>query len=246
MTEVIELLRSRHSARVPFDPARRIAPGALELILEAARWAPTPHNMQNFEIIAVEDSELLEAVGEVSTTVSPEFLRENYAQVSLSEEELSRRKVGIIGTGFPPSWLDPSAWKSMPADIEYMRKLKSSLLGCPVLLVVLYDAGRRAPASAGDVLGFIGLGCVLENMWLASQALGISLQVLASMADAEVAPVLAKLLRIPDRLSVAFGCRLGYPLVATAGGLRVRRDIGDFVHRNFYGNTDVPGFSNAP
>jgi nitroreductase len=246
MTDITGVLHSRHSARIPFDPARPITPHDLEMILDAARWAPTPHNMQNFEIIAVDDPDVLEAVGEVSTTVSAEFLRENYAQVSSSEEELARRRVGIMGTGFPRAWLDPASWDLSSRDPEYTRKLRDSLLGCPMLLVVLYDAGRRAPASEGDALGLIGLGCVLENMWLGAEALGIGLQVLASLAGGDAEPTLAKLLSIPEHMRVAFGCRLGYPLVTHSAGLRVRRDVGAFTHRNAYGHTDLSDWSTTP
>ncbi len=28
-----------------------------------ARWAPTAHNMQNFEVIVVDDNEVLEIIG---------------------------------------------------------------------------------------------------------------------------------------------------------------------------------------
>jgi nitroreductase len=115
-----------------------------------------------------------------------------------------------------------------------------------MLLVVLYDAGRRAPASEGDALGLIGLGCVLENMWLGAEALGIGLQVLASLAGGDAEPALAKLLSIPDHMRVAFGCRLGYPLVTNSAGLRVRRDVGAFTHRNAYGHMDLSGWNTTP
>jgi hypothetical protein len=32
------------------------------------------------------------------------------------------------------------------------------------LLVILFDPSKRAPASEGDVLGMMSLGCVMENM----------------------------------------------------------------------------------
>ena len=233
MTDLFDVLRSRHSSRVAFASARVIASNDLQLILDAARWAPTPHNMQNFEIIAVDDPALIEAIGDITSTVTLEFLRENYEQVSSSDEELARRRGGISARGFPPSWLDPATWED---HAEFTRKLHESLLGCPVLLVVLYNTERRAPASKGDSLGLIGLGCVLENMWLSAQSLGISVQVLASLAGGDVEPALAKLLGIPDHTRVAFGCRLGYPLIDTVSGLRVRRKIGDFAYRNVYGN----------
>ena len=44
--------------------------------------------------------------------------------------------------------------------------LSVSLQDSPCLLLVLYDTRKRAPASERDVLGFISIGCVMENMWL--------------------------------------------------------------------------------
>ncbi len=235
MGSVLELMRSRHSVRANFDPARHLAPSDLEDILEAARWAPTPHNMQNFEIVIVDDPALLREIGAIPVTVSPLFLEENYRQVAPSVHELRRRKTGILGTGFPPSWLDPDEWQAAEGSDEFRRSLAEELQGCPTLLVVLYDETRRAPASVGDVLGFMGLGCVLENMWLAAQELGVSLQVLAALADPEVESAMTVLLGIPAPLRIAFGARLGVPVAAPKLGVRVRRDIEDFAYRNAYG-----------
>jgi len=48
MHALLETLRQRHSSR-------GIAEEDLRQVLQAARWAPTAHNMQNFEIIVVDD-----------------------------------------------------------------------------------------------------------------------------------------------------------------------------------------------
>ena len=60
LEHVIEL---RHSTRAPFDPAWRITDHQLAHLLDAARWAPTAHNMQNFRIVVVDDARLLAALG---------------------------------------------------------------------------------------------------------------------------------------------------------------------------------------
>ena len=62
--------------------------------------------MQNFEIVVVDDERLLKRLGNLNTIPSPEFIRENYEQLSMTEEELARKKVGILGNQFPPSWQD--------------------------------------------------------------------------------------------------------------------------------------------
>jgi len=47
MNEILKNIQERHSSRVPFDWEHPPAKHDLLQILEAARWAPTAHNMQN-------------------------------------------------------------------------------------------------------------------------------------------------------------------------------------------------------
>src|ERR1022692_591998 len=107
MQEFMQLIENRHSARDLFDPERAIPAEDMEKILEAARWTPTAHNMQNFEIVVVDDRKLLDAIADIKSETSEVFIRENYEQLSFSEEELRRKKVGLLGTMFPPSWRTP-------------------------------------------------------------------------------------------------------------------------------------------
>ena len=51
MQNLLKIIQDRHSVRMPFDMQRPVARQDLEQILEAGRWAPTAHNMQNYEII---------------------------------------------------------------------------------------------------------------------------------------------------------------------------------------------------
>ena len=65
MNNLLDIIRNRHSERVPFDPERRVSDADLDAILEAARWAPTAHNMQNFEIVIVDDEATLSTIARV-------------------------------------------------------------------------------------------------------------------------------------------------------------------------------------
>jgi nitroreductase len=114
--------------------------------------------------------------------------------------------------------------------------LNQRIRGSPVLLIVIYDSRKRAPASEGDVLGFISLGCVMENMWLMAQTLGISTQILSVFSGKKVEKQVKHILKIPENMNIAFAIRLGYPLSDMAKPLRVRRDIEMFTHHNQYGN----------
>jgi nitroreductase len=228
-----EVIRRRHSERVLFDPHRRPAESDLQAILEAARWAPTAHNMQNFEVIVVDDEATLEAIGHVRGGTSEEFVKENYAQLSFSEEDLISKGVGLLATMFPPSWCRPDGWREEVEDVEH-GFLDSTMRSCPVLMIVVYDPRKRAPASEGDFLGIMSLGCVMENMWLVAEALGVGMQIMSVFSAPHVETELRGILSIPDYLGVAFACRLGYPSVEPGPYLRVRREVGRFTHRNAY------------
>lgn len=230
-------MQERQSVRVPYDPKHPVSKESLAQILEAARWAPTAHNMQNFDVIVIDDKATLEKIGNIKSRISEEFLRENYEQLSFSKEELLKKKTGVLGTNFPPAWVDPSQIAKVARETA-PGPLFQRLQGSPTLLLIIYDSRKRAPASHGDVLGFMSLGCVMENMWLMAQALGVGLQILSAFAAPNVETELKQLLGIPEYMKIAYTCRLGYP-VASANYLRVRRDIQDFVHHNIFGNKNL-------
>ena len=235
MPDVLKLIQERKSLRISFDTKRPVAKEHLQQILEAGRWAPTAHNMQNFDVVVVDDKEILEAMGEIKSPVSETFVRENYKQLSFSEEELRRKKVGIMGAMFPPSWRNPD-FKLSETDKKAVWPLEKSFPKSPILLVVVYNPDKRAPASEGDFLGIISLGCVMENMWLMANSLGIGFHIMSVLGAAPGEKEVKRILNIPKHLKIAFACRLGYPISKPAKYLRVRRDVEDFTHHNQFGN----------
>jgi nitroreductase len=238
MADILKLIQQRQSTRLSYDPNRPVAKEDLRQIIEAARWAPTAHNMQNFDIIVVNDKKVLEKIGNVKSKVSEAFIRENYQQLSFSEEELLQKKIGILGTTFPPDWRDPARLDKAVRN-RRPAPLNQRINGSPVLLIVAYDARKRAPASEGDVLGFISLGCVMENLWLMAQSLGISVHVLSVFAGEAVEKEVKQILSIPEYMKVAFAFRMEYPLSKMAKHPRVRRDVEMFTYHNRFGNTGL-------
>jgi nitroreductase len=233
MKNLLEIIQKRQSARVPFDPKRKVPRRDLQKILEAARWTPTAHNMQNFEIVVVDDKKLLRRISEIKNPISVAFVRENYRQLSFSADELRRKKVGVLSAMFPPAWRKPNATAKEIRSAGRGSFQQQQIASSSVLCIVLYDAKRRAPASAHDFLGAISLGCMMENMWLMAESLGIGFHVVSAVSSAAMEKPIKRMLHIPARLRVAFSFRLGYP-ASPRSYLRVRRDIKDFVHRNRY------------
>lgn len=232
--DVLKTIRERCSCRELFDPARPVPEEDVAKILEAAQWAPTAHNMQNFELIVVDDRHSLEKIGQVRSAISSDFLHENYLQMSFSEEELMQKGTGVLASMFPPSWRRP-----YPISSSH-DAMKQSFLGfairqAPLLLIATYDSTKRAPASAGDALGMMSLGCVMENIWPTVASLGLAMQILSVFSTDEVEAQLQEVLGMPARTKIAFACRIGYPLSETERYLRVRRELKSFVHHNRYG-----------
>ncbi len=128
MNDLLKLIEERHSARVPFV-SRPIARGDLLQILEAARWSPTAHNMQNFEIVVVDDQELLDEIGVIQVQLSEEFLLEHLQLLSFSEEELRHKEVGLLASMLPP-WMRELA---QPEKVGEAIPLHLLMPGCPVL-----------------------------------------------------------------------------------------------------------------
>jgi len=226
--EVLGLIEERHSSRIPFDTGRPVAKADLKRILEAGSWAPTAHNMQNFQVVVVDDNKILKEINSIKGQISMTFIKENYKQLSFSKEELLKKKTGIMGNVFPRSWITPGAKIDKNLDSRPM-------LSSPILAVVLYDPSRRAPASEGDFLGIMSLGCVMENMWIMADSLGLGFHVVSSLGAGHMEKEVKRILGIPKKLKIAFTFRLGHPVATPDTYLRVRRDIKDFTHHNRFG-----------
>ena len=239
MSNFLDLAKSRQSQRGLFDPNHSVPHGHIHKIMEAASWAPTAHNMQNYEIVLVNDRDIIDEVAEVRIPPSITFVRENYQQLSFSKEELIRKKTGILGDQFPPLWRRPGVTQEELDQHEENDLMAIQLKSTPLLGVVLYDPARRAPASEGDFLGIISLGCVMENMWLMASELGVAMHIVSSLSNGAYASKLKELLFIPEYLKIAWCFRLGYETKGSVVGhnyTRVRREVADFVYQNKYGN----------
>ena len=231
MRDLLDIMWQRHTCRTAFDPQREIREPDVQRILDAARWAPTAHNMQNFEIVAVDDKQRLAAISAIQLPPAETFIHEHHHPLSMSEAESLRSKTGLSASMLPESWQEAEAAQDDGAPVRYVGR---TIQKCPLLLVVVTDSRRRAPVSEGDSLGLMSLGCVMQNLWLVTESLGISMQVLSAFSVDTVEIQVQCILAIPMHMKIAFAARLGYPVTASESYLRVRRRIQDFTHRNRY------------
>jgi nitroreductase len=232
MNDVLRIIRSRHSTRGAFDLSRPVPQAVQALIFEGAQWAPTPTNMQNFQILVVDAKKQLDAIGRVPADMSEPFLRETYAQLSFSEKELVEKRTGMLAKSFPTAWTNPEAWNPESEYRSQLTFLERAIGDTPLMMIVLYDGTKRAPGSEDDSVGLIGLGCVLENMWLVCESQQLGLHVLTVVGDGPVEQKLKEILHVPDCMKIAFACSIGYATDPAACYTRVRREVKDFVHYN--------------
>ena len=231
MEDLLTLIKTRQSTRGAFDTQRPVLKEDINKILEAGNWAPTPHNMQNYEIIVVDDEKILEAIGDIQFAIPRANMEENNLYMSNSEEELRRKKTGIVNR-MPVSVTEQGA--NPTAYIT--SSLKRSLTATSALLVVAYNPNKRAPGSEGDLLGKIGIGCVMENMWLMAHSLGIGMHIVSAVSYIDsLEKHVKEILGIPEYFKLVFSFRLGYPVSSSGNYLRIRRDVEDFTHFNHYG-----------
>ena len=152
MDNLLKIIEARHSARDLFDPRKPVPARDIKKILEAGRWAPTAHNMQNFEVIIVDDPNVLDRLGKITTFPLPEFIRENFEQLSMTEAELREKKVGILGLQFPPEWRDRTKLEQAIQDAA-PGTLDQTMKGSPALLVVVYRYEETGPGIGGRCIG---------------------------------------------------------------------------------------------
>ena len=104
--------------------------------------------MQNFEVIVVDDRNVLDAIASIKRPISETFVRENYQQLSFSEEELRKKKTGILGTMFPPAWRNPdfSAGQADEEEAAAMQRPMPATPSCSSSSTT--PAGERPPLKA--------------------------------------------------------------------------------------------------
>lgn len=231
--EVLQLIKERKSTRA-FDGTRAIEPEILHSILEAAAYAPTGHNMQNFQIVAVDDKPVLAKLCEIETSFTPEFVQWNLQELSFSEEELKKKKTGMLADSFPPVWFTPEAREGKLKPEQLKGKLGGMLANVPLLMLILFDPERGGVNPSGESNDIMSLGFMLENVWLMANAQGIGVRIVSSVAAEPAASEIKKIISIPEALNIAIGCCLGYPSGDITDGIRVHRDVEDFTFFNHY------------
>src|SRR5918911_1208089 len=225
--EFLEVLRKRKTTNGPFlpDPVSR---EHQHLLVEAAAMAPSHFNSQPWRFVLVDDRDKSEEIARISVESRTRLLEEGpfwkryRPYFRFSEEEMEEKRDGIHFDQMP-GVLKPFARQifsntgqavmnrfGVPKTLaEDNRKL---VAGSPLLLAVLLD---KAEYRANELSGFysiFGMGAAVENVWLATTALGMGIQFVSTpMELPEKWEEIKGLLKVPDDLELMAVYRPRHP-----------------------------------
>jgi nitroreductase len=224
--ELFEALRRRRTTNGPFLPDP-VSPEHQRLLVELAAMAPSHFNSQPWRFILVEDKRIIEEIACISGESMRRLMEDGTfwqryrPYFRFSEEEMEERRDGIHIDQLPKV-LKPFRRQifsntgqavmnrfGVPKILaEDNRKL---VAGSPLLLAVLLDKAEYRPNELSGFYSIFGMGAAVENVWLATTALGMGIQFVSTpMELPEKWGEIKVLLKVPDNLELMAVYRLGY------------------------------------
>jgi nitroreductase len=251
--ELLQGIQERAMFRGRFS-SRKIPEADLLRLAEAAGWAPSGHNSQPWEFVAVDDDATIDAIARAAadhfdaflatSDALGEFVRRFMSWLRWSDHELIARGDGILMRR-----QSEQVWRELAAESDDARR-REVLLGlfssrgqpsklittAPCLMFTLVDRDRKVPDYSNDMLALTCAGSAMQNLRLAALALGIAVHEQSPLYDLPgTREATAKLLGIPDNFAIVGGMRLGYPdAPSQALSTHVRRGAARTLHRNRY------------
>lgn len=203
--DLIEAILKRRSFRGDFEE-KPIDQADLDLIFEAARWAPSPFNVQPWEMLVITDqtekrklADLVEASVEAQFKDS-KFIEDVSNWMRLTEEEWLEKGDGVLiydQLKLPKlvsgNMLRPLFQKSK--YLEFLGKLGAGKLPAkdlanqvkesPLILIILMNQDRHPPGENGKTWMLLGMGAMIQNILLAAISLGIAVQFVSAPLETE-------------------------------------------------------------
>ncbi len=210
--EVIDLVKSRRSIR-QYRP-EPVADSTVELVLEAARWAPSWANTQCWRFVVVRDAAV--------------------------KEKLADTLIGISGKAGQSLQIMPDGETVAPKKgvSERPNRAAEAMRQAPLAIVACAELGksgyyRRDPGEAATDKGdwyMFDVALAMQNLVLAAHSLGLG-TVYVGAFDARKA---AQILAVPPGYAVVAMTPLGYPDAEPVAG--TRKELAEIVFQDKFGN----------
>lgn len=203
---LLDIVRRRRSVR-KFEPGRRIPRETFLKILEAARWAPSGANAQPWDFLCIDEPEVREQVRDILQRQQVRQRRDTGGTFPSVNKRYLQNTVAIVLVLGDRRWdvCFPHAESAERAD-EYLEN----------------DAN----------IFFCSIGAAIQNIQLATTALGLTSAWLSSGGERQCAEELRELLAFPESHRPYGIVPVGYAVAEQQ--LRYRRPLEQIVHWNAY------------
>ena len=249
---IFDAMTQRRSHRGTFQE-RAIDAEDLEKLIEAARWAPSPFNVQPWELVIIQEAEGKMALADLTERAIIEqfkdakFLDDNSRWMRVTETEWQEHGDGVLLSEHVtlPKPLQDAPEKLLQGLLKNAKSF--TLLGhlgagkmpakeiatqvreAPLLILVTMNCKRYPPGQGATRWMWLSMGMLIQNLLLAATALKIGAQfVSAPLERAADREQIRQLCNVPTSHEVITLLRIGY--VEEEGGNSVRLQTSEFVH----------------
>ena len=249
---VFDAITQRRSHRGTFQ-SRAIDAADLEKLIEAARWTPSPFNVQPWEFVLIQEAEGKAALADVTARAIVEqfkdakFLDDNSRWMRLTETDLKKLGDGVLLTDHVTL---PKLFQEAPDKLleGLLKNAKAfTLLGhlgagkipakeiaaqvreAPLLMLVTMNCKRYPPGDGGTRWMWLSMGMLIQNLLLAATALNIGVQFVSAPLERHTErEQVRQLFNIPTSHEVITLLRMGY--IEENSGDSARLQPSEFVH----------------
>ena len=253
---VYEAITNRRSYRGKFQD-RPIDDADLDKIIEAARWTPSPFNVQPWELVFIEEQNGKDILANMTEQAviqqfkDAKFFEDNRQWMRLNAEEWEERADGVLLTDHvnlpkliqnSPDKFTQMILKSMlnnAKPLSFMgyvglgkmpaKDIATQVRESPLLLLITMNNHRKPPGEGATRWMWLSIGMLIQNILLATTSINIGVQfVSAPLESQKNRTQIQQHFSIPNYHEVMTLLRMGY--MKTEDRRSVRLKSTEFVH----------------
>ena len=257
---IFDAITQRRSHRGMFQE-RPIETHDLEKLIEAARWTPSPFNVQPWELVLIQEAAGKIALADLTERAVIEqfkdakFLDDNSRWMRLTEAEWQEHGDGVLLTEHVtlPKPLADAPEKLLQGLLKNAKaftilghlgagkmpakEIAAQVREAPLLMLVTMNCKRYPPGEGGTRWMWLSMGMLIQNVLLAATTLNIGVQFVSPPLERPTdREQVRQLFNVPTAYEVITLLRLGY--IQEKGGNSVRLPTSAFVHFEKYGETE--------
>lgn len=230
--EFMEAVLKRRTYRERFTD-KPISRKDLDTIIEAARWAPSPFNIQPWEILIITQQKSKDALADLvlesmaSQMADGRFLKDVSQWMNLSREEWAKRGEGVMiddHIDVPGFIKDKTRLRPLlknAKNMSFLGKLGLGKIGAakfvkllreaPLIMIILMNMEKMSPGENRMTWMFLGMGAFIEHILLAAASLDVGTHFInAPLETQKDRNRLRDIFSIPENYEPVCLLRMGY------------------------------------